>query len=182
MADITRYLNLITSEHSDKPKFRSMLTALLNMIDIDLDVDTAFDIDNAVGAQLDVLGVILGLNRTLTFQPTDGSSPILNDENYRSLLKAKIIINQWNGQMETLTDALNSWNPSVYFTVKDNQDMSISIVAVGTNDLQKELISNGYVVPKPAGVQIKYTMSDVPVFAYGPSTSTLSGYGAGTWV
>lgn len=182
MADIDRYLNLITSEHSDKPKFREMLSELLGKIDLDTDVDNAFDIDNAVGKQLDMLGIILGLNRTLNFQPSDGSSPVLDDNNYRLLLKSKIIINQWNGQLETITDAFNSWNPSVYFTVHDNQDMSINVIAVGTDDLQKELIANGYVVPKPAGVQINYTMSDVPVFAYGTSTNTLQGYGTGTWV
>jgi Protein of unknown function (DUF2612). len=182
MADIERYLKLITSEHSIKPKYIATVTAVLESVDIDVDIDAAFDIDNALGKQLDILGIILGLNRTLAFQPTDDSSPVLNDDNYRDLLKAKIILNQWDGCMETLADALTAWSPSVYFTVKDNQDMSISVIAVGTNQLQKDLISNGYIIPKPAGVQIKYTMSDVPVFAYGTNSDTLKGYGAGTWV
>jgi hypothetical protein len=159
-----------------------MLIALLSMIDINLDVDAAFDIDNAVGAQLDVLGVILGLNRTLTFQPTDGSSPILNDENYRSLLKAKIVLNHWNGSMETLTDALNTWNPDINFAVKDNQDMSFNVAVLGASTLQKEIIEHGYVVPKPAGVSIIYSFSSSVIFAYDNKTGTLDGYDAGTWV
>ncbi len=182
MADIQRYLNLITSEHSDKPKFRSMLTAMLNKCDIGLDIDAAFDIDNTVGAQLDIIGQILGASRYLTFQPTDGSSSVLSDENYRSLLKAKIILNQWNGQTETLSDALSVWSPSVFFSVKDNQNMTMDVYAVGTNQLQKEMIANGYVVPKPAGIEVNYTISNEPVFAYDLLTNTLKGYESGLWI
>jgi hypothetical protein len=182
MADITRYLSLITSEHSDKPRFRSMLTAVLDKIDIGVDVDKAFDLDNAVGIQLDILGQILGLSRYLTFQPSDGTSSVLSDGDYRSLLKAKIILNQWNGELDTLTDAIQKWNPSVYFVVKDNQDMTVDILAIGTNELQKELISNGYVVPKPAGVKINYSMSTLAVFTYDSDTATLTGYDTGSWI
>jgi hypothetical protein len=60
--------------------------------------------------------------------------------------------------------------------------MSIDILAIGTNQLQKELIANGYVIPKSAGVKINYSMSTAVVFAYDSSTDTLSGYDTGTWV
>jgi hypothetical protein len=181
MADITRYLNLITSEHSDKPKFKSMLTNVLDEIDIGVDIDGEFDIDNAVGVQLDIIGEILGLSRVLTFQPSDGSA-LLNDDDYRSLLYAKIILNQWDGSMETLTDALLKLDTSLYFIVKDNQDMSLDVTAIGTDQLKKELLSNGYVIPKPAGVRINYTMSETVVFAYDSDTSALAGYDIGSWV
>jgi len=59
MADITRYLNLVTSQHQNKPKFMAWLSNPLRILD-----DTAilansfysyFDIDRAIGAQLDIL-------------------------------------------------------------------------------------------------------------------------------
>lgn len=182
MADINRYLNLITSEHSDRPKFRATVTAALNKADIGIDFVDAFDIDTAVGVQLDLIGAVLGLDRKLSFQPTDGSSSILADGDYRSLLKAKIVLNQWDGTMETLTDALARWNASIYFVIKDNQDMTMDVIAMGTNQLQKELIVNGYVVPKPAGVKINYSMSTTALFAYDSITSTLAGYDSGSWL
>jgi hypothetical protein len=129
-----------------------------------------------------VLGLLLGLSRTLTFQPSDGSSAVLNDTDYRLLLKAKIVLNHWNGRMETLTDALNSWNSGINFTVKDNQDMSFDVAVLGASTLQKEIIEHGYVVPKPAGVSINYSFSNNVIFAYDNKTSTLDGYDAGTWV
>lgn len=182
MADIERYLSLVTSEHSTKPKFMAMLTSALTKADIDIDFDTVFDLDSAVGAQLDICGAVLGLSRRLTFQPSDGSSAILNDGDYRALLRAKVVLNQWNGEFETLTDALNEWNPSVDFIVKDNQNMSLDIIVIGTNQLQKELIANGYVVPKPAGVSINYLISEDTIFAYEYDTETLAGYGTGKWI
>lgn len=182
MADITRYLKLITSEHSGKPKFTGLLTSVLEKADIAVDFDSAFDIDTAVGVQLDVLGIILGVSRILNFQPSDGSSSILIDNDYRSLLKAKIIMNQWNGELGTLSDALSSWDPSLNFVIKDNQNMTADILVLGTNDLQKELITNGYVVPKPAGVEFNYSMSATAVFAYDTNTDTLTGYDTGSWI
>jgi hypothetical protein len=182
MADITRYLSLITSEHSDKPHFRALLTDVLQKIDVAMDIDSAFDLDNAVGIQLDVLGLVMGLNRTLMFQPSGGTSSVLTDSDYRKLLKAKIVLNQWSGTMETLTLALNTWNSSINFSIKDNQDMSIDVVVVGTNTLQKELIENGYIVPKSAGVRINYAMSEDVIFAYDFDTGTLAGYNTGKWL
>lgn len=182
MADIERYLKLITSEHSVKPNFMAFLTSALEKVDIAVDFDSAFDIDSAVGIQLDILGIIIGLNRRLSFQPSDGSSSILSDYNYRSLLKAKIIMNQWNGELGTLADALESWNPSLNFVIKDNQNMTVDVLVLGTSDLQKELILNGYVVPKPAGVTFNYSISETTVFAYDSNTLTLAGYDTGSWV
>lgn len=181
--DVERYLKLITSEHSNKVRYVKLITAVLKKVDLTyLNVDEDFDLDYAVGLQLDIAGIILGISRNLTFQPSGGLSSVLNDNDYRALLKAKITINQWNGTMETLTDALTNWSPNVYFAVKDNQDMTVDIIAVGANELQKELIANGYIIPKPAGVRFNYNLSDDVIFAYDADTSTLDGYDTGTWL
>lgn len=66
---MTDYTDLITSEHSDKPKFMATvgavtgavanITALINSI------PAAFDLDNAVGAQLDIDGLWIGQDRAI---------------------------------------------------------------------------------------------------------------------
>ena len=180
MSDISRYLNLITSEHRTKPKFTAMLTSMLEPIDLTVDIDNAFDLDNAVGVQLDVLGLLIGVNRKLNFQPSAMSS-MLKDDDYRSLLKARIIINHWDGSIGSLSDAINSWNPYVDVILTDNQDMSMDILIMGASQLQHELITHGYIIPKPAGVRYNYLASSDVVFAYDADTDTLAGYDTGTW-
>lgn len=181
MSDITRYLSLITSEHSDKPRFRALLTRVLEKIDLSVNIDNSFDLDTASGVQLDIIGLLLGLSRTLTFQPLGGISPLLSDTDYRSLLRAKIILNYWDGTLENLALAINSWNPYVNFSIKDNQDMSLEVAIVGATPMQQALIENGYVIPKPAGVSINYIASDTVIFSYDSDTPMLSGYGTGNW-
>lgn len=72
---IPYYLKLITSEYQNAPNFLALLGVLLQpFVDVGIcaaSISSAFDLVNgAEGAQLDVLGVILGASRTLPFTPT----------------------------------------------------------------------------------------------------------------
>ena len=114
---------------------------------------SAFDIDTAVGKQLDILGEWIGRKRRVStpisgvyfswdteklgwdqgmwqgpFDPDDGYLD-LSDEVYRLVLKVKIAINHWNGQNDTLPDILDSAlvGSGIRMAIIDNQDMSISI-------------------------------------------------------
>jgi len=108
-----RYLELIPSQHCDKPKFMAWLTVSMTATN---DVTqalrqftSAFDLDKAVGKQLDILGEYVGVGRVLDFQPADGSSPVLNDEIFRTLIRTRIVKNHWDGtirQIHELWDAL----------------------------------------------------------------------------
>lgn len=66
MADVTDYTSLVTSEHQ-KPNFLSTIAALVQpLVDQQntlTDVPTMFDLDNAVGDQLDVVGAWAGISR-----------------------------------------------------------------------------------------------------------------------
>ena len=186
MADIKRYLNLITSEHQGKPKFTAWLEANLNILDdgerLVSNLDTYFDLDTAVGIQLDVVGDIVGVKRTVNFQPTDGSSPILDDVTYRLIIKAKILRNMWDGTLSSLYDMWNAIFADATLIIKDNQDMSINAIIIGlSSQMQKDLISNGYLIPKPQGVRISYSYITVPLFAFGIEGSDPQGFGEGTW-
>ena len=143
----------------------------------------AFELDEAVGTQLDILGRIVGIERMLNFQPTSGSA-LMDDDNYRLCIKAKIIKNTWRGNAQDLYDAWNILFPGTkIFEIQDLQDMSFNVFISGDfDDLQKEIINHGYIIPKPEGVRINLlTITDLtglPLFAYDYDTLYLSGYGS----
>lgn len=184
---IEYYMNLVTSQYRDSPNFLTWLQSNLLKFDDEtniIDQMTAFfDIDSAVGAQLDILGQIIGQVRQVNFQPTDGSSPILDDTNYRVLLKAKIVKNQWKGQIEGLSAIWKVLFPDGDIIITDNQDMTMNVIIAGNTSLTtRDLVRNGYIVPKPEGVGINYFFSEVPIFAYDiEDNGFFGGYDIGNW-
>jgi hypothetical protein len=139
------YTQLITSEHSQQPQFMALVElwtdTIADITDLIDSMPALFDLDQAIGAQLDVLGEWIGLNRAvggillvqffgfsddtsaLAFgelsNPSVGgrfyelgesttSTAILSDPEYRILLKAKILQNQWNGSAVQFQEALYS--------------------------------------------------------------------------
>lgn len=192
---LTDYTSLITSEHADKPKFMAMVSLLAqwgvdrrNML---ASIPGLFDIDSAVGQQLDFIGEWVGVKRTLSvplsgvyfsfdtsgvgfdqgtwlgpYDPTTGLVS-LPDDQYRILLYATIAANNWDG---TVPGAYTAWNtifqPLGYSVlISDNQDMTMSIVLVGpTPDaVTLALFTGGYLNLRPAGVGItNYYLPSVP--------------------
>ena len=131
----TKYLNLFTSQYQRSMKLLSMSNSLMKSLgDIDelaVQFDSHFHVDAAIGDQLDVIGNIVGASRHLPFDPTDGSSSILTDTSYRTLIKATIGINHWNGQAGSLKGLWNNLFPEGSITVVDNHDMTMSAYLSG---------------------------------------------------
>jgi hypothetical protein len=137
------YTQLITSEHNQQPNFMAIVALFTGAIsDITNLIDSMpllFDLDNALDAQLDVLGEWIGLSRAvggillieffgfsddasslgfgeLTDPSVGGrfyelgesatSTAVLSNPEYRILLKAKILKNQWNGSATQFQSAL----------------------------------------------------------------------------
>jgi hypothetical protein len=156
------YLDIVTSQHRNKARFMAWLTATLEIGD-DIynligEIDTDFDIDSAVGDQLDTLGEIVGVGRFLNFQPSGSISPVLEDEDYRFVIKSKIAKNQWDGTIPGLYQIWDIVFPAIPIRIQDNQDMTYEVLFVSQSftDLQQELISNGYIIPRPEGVLCTY--------------------------
>lgn len=134
-ADITPYLNLLTSEHNQKPNFVATVSAQLQPIADILQtlggMTQAFDLDTAVFPQLDVDGQWIGASRVLgiplvgvyfswgttglgwgqgtwqgPFAPVDGLV-VLGDDDYRNYLKATILANVWDGSIPELYTILD---------------------------------------------------------------------------
>ena len=151
------YLSLITSEHRDKPKYTSTLSALFTPSDdiftLGSIFDDYFDLDNATGVQLDVIGEMIGQERKVNFT----NSGVLDDDGYRILLKTKIIKNYWKGSISDLRLLWNNLFPNNNILIHDNQDMTLQVALSGNfRDLDKNLILKGYVVPKPQSVGINF--------------------------
>jgi hypothetical protein len=68
---ISEYIRLIILQYSDRPKALGEMTALVsNLSDVYTLYESfypAFDLDDAIGAQLDIIGRIVGLGRSIPF-------------------------------------------------------------------------------------------------------------------
>ena len=171
---MSKYTDLITNYHRDKPLFtqhvdlstRPLTDAASTMSSL----VTAFDIDKAVGVQLDILGEWIGRKRAVAlpiagvyfsfdtdglgweqgvwqgpYDPDSGFTA-LSDDTYRIILKAKIAINQWDGTNGALKGILDTAlaGSGLRMQIVDGQDMTISIWVFPEKDISlvsRELIA-----------------------------------------
>lgn len=178
------YTNLLTSEYKLAPNLNSWLNALLQpMTDTTtciVGMSSAFDLDSAVGVQLDVCGAIVGVSRTVGFQPTGSVSPVLDDNTYRLLIQATIANNQWTGVQSALYPIWQSLFPGGTLVIIDNQNMSATIVLSGVfTSIIQDLIVNGYIVPRPEGVDYDYTFATFPIFGTDEDNDFIAGVDVG---
>jgi hypothetical protein len=184
---IDEYLNLITSQHRDKPKFVATVQAMaVNYVylqDLLRSLHSYFDIDTALGNQLDIIGEWVGVGRNVNIpidgvyfswndtastgwnngvwnganDPTSGVT-MLPDDSYRLLLKAKIAANSWDGTIPSMMELWETVFPGSHLLIQDNQNMtmSIGISGIPMSSLDKALLTQGYIPLKPSGVGVEY--------------------------
>lgn len=177
---LSYYLQLVTSQYRLSPKFQQWLQLALQPID---DLTTclttftaAFDLNWAVGVQLDEIGLLIGQSRTVNFNPTGGISPVLDDNTYRILLASRIAFNQWNGKIVSMYPIWKSLFNSGNIIVHDNQDMTATIILSGTfTSIIQDLITNGYIIPRPEGVQYTYSFGTLPILGADENNSFIAG-------
>lgn len=217
MASVAQYLALITSAFQGKPNFTGVVTANVSVParvqDLLTSMIALFDLDVAGGDQLDIIGQWVGGSRQVaipsagvyftwdgtdftvgwdygSWQPPGGESTItsLPDDAYRTLLRAKIAANQWDG---TTTGAYLIWEavfPQYNILIIDHQDMSYDLAIVGgiVDSLTLALLTGGYIPLKPEAVRINEVLVPVdtnPAFAWDvPATDLLAGWDTGSWL
>lgn len=180
------YLNLLTSEYSSSAIFKQWLQTLLNILDdisnCLIEITGAFDLDVAIGVQLDVLGQIVGVSRTVPFQPSASVSPILDDTTYRLLIKATIANNQWDGKIGSLYPIWSQLFAGGQIIIQDNQNMSANIILTGTfTSIIQDLITHDMIVPRPEGVQYNYFIGGLPFFGFDRDDAFVAGWDTGKW-
>lgn len=182
------YVALITQEHIDKPKFVATVTASVSpfakLQEVMRKFISDFDVDSAIGAQLDQVGLWVGVSRTIGVpiagyyfswddvasdgwdngvwkgigDPDSGFTQ-LPDDIYRSLIKAKIQANHWRGDIAGAYDIINA-ALSVDNVVKivDNHDMTmtVQVTAGALPSIEQAIVMAGYLPIKPAGVKANY--------------------------
>lgn len=187
MADTNEaYLKLITSEYSTKPLFNAYVAAFLNMLSPDVDMYNSFNglfnIDAAVGDQLDKIGQLLNASRQLPIVDADIPS-VLNDEYYRTVLKAKIMASQWDGTREGLEEILNTLLPNANYDIIDSQDMNyqVALLDKSLDATLQALLFQGYILPKPAGIGASYNIYEQELFGWDSDTTFIKGWDQAAW-
>jgi len=213
---LASYLARITSEHANKPKFVAYVSALIQPL---LDSQallrsllTTFDLDTAIGVQLDAVGKWVGRTRFVEqpitglyfsfdtvglgwdqgvwkgpFDSTDGLTR-LDDDTYRQLLRAKVILNSWDGSIAEAAKALGLLlnNPSSIVTILDNQDMTMTVGISGVvpSPLITALLEGGYLPINPEGVGINYQITSIngtALFGFDVENAAIDGWDRGSW-
>lgn len=215
MTDVTAYTGLITSQHADKPKFVAMIGGVAQcFVDQQSGLKgfvPAFDLDQAVGAQLDILGAWVGITRNVStsisgvyfafdtpgvgfdqgvwrgpFDPADGIVR-LDDETFRLLIRAKIAANKWDGTIKSAASILESiFGEEIYIFIEDNQDMSMTVGISGKlpSALLLAIFGGGYIPLKPASVLVNYVTTSVDgdaIFGFDVENRYISGFDSGAW-
>lgn len=153
---ISSYLGLITSEYAGQPNFTAWLSDTLQIVDDGMNaligMPSDFELASAVGAQLDVIGAIVGVNRNVQIALSTGTS-ILDDTHFRTLIQAKIAQNQWDGTTPAIYALWSSIFPDSQIQIIDNQNMTMQAVVTGLSDpIYSDLLTAGLIIPKPSGV------------------------------
>jgi Protein of unknown function (DUF2612) len=186
------YQALVTSEHNLRPNFMAWIAALVQPFVDEQNVLTSFpiifDIDVAVGDQLDKIGQWVGVSRNLPIEIMGIST--LPDASYRILLKLFIAMNQWDG---TVPGIYTVWNTvfaaeGYQILVDDGQDMTMFVVFLNppTDVVILAILTEGYFLLRPAGVRIsgyfEPSVPSIPLFGFDIEDSMVSGFDVGAFV
>ena len=215
---INDYLNLITSAFRQKPKFTATValdvTVQVRVQDLLKSMIPLFDVDVAVGDQLDIIGKWVGISRNIavpipatgvyfkwdgvdpnvgwdfgswqdTNQPVDITS--LPDDAYRTLIRAKIAANRWDGTTDGAYEIWGQVFPQFTILIQDNQNMTYALAIVGgtVDSLTLALLTGGYIPLRPEGVLVDYYYVSVDadkVFGWDVDSDVLGGWDEAAWV
>lgn len=195
---VNYYSSLLIIQYTGKPKATATIQLLVTELianGILFDIRDGYDINTAVGAQLDILGKYIGVNRNfqandltnmfsletytesdptaedrwgfvtyttfattlengvLNYQSVLTSDFQLNDDDYRTLLKLKIIQNYSNGSHEQIDNAIFEFFGNT-ITVAQTATMQMTYtVPFNLSAILNAAITLG-ILPKPIGVKL----------------------------
>lgn len=148
------YSNLLILQYHNKPKAKATVEAVTSILPDELiqEVNNGFDVDTAVGKQLDVLGSVVGVDRSYI---DNNEYKLLDDEDFRILIKLKIISNSSDFSHKSIDKALyDFFGNEIRMDSTGNMEMTYFVPKGKTNliiaAIQKE------VLPRPMGVRVAY--------------------------
>lgn len=212
---VADYTGVITSEHAQKPNFIAVLSALvalpLQVQALFQSMIPLFDVDEALGVQLDAVGAWVGISRKVstpiynvyfsfdeaattgwdfgTWQPSNLPVAVtsLPDDAYRLLIKARIAANNWDGTTEGAYTVFNSIFTRFQILIQDNYNMSYNLGVTGgvVDSLTLALLTGNYIPLRPQGIRIAeyfVTVDTNPIFSWDIASTALGGWDAASWV
>lgn len=133
-----------------------------------LAVQNAFDLNSAVGNQLDILGKYVGVARSIN---TPSGSFVLDDSDFLVLIKFAIVQNSSGSSLSDIEDNLNQFFPG-QFIVTDFKNMYMSYIlsaSLGSSNLFRALVVEN-LIPRPMGVGISVFIPPVITDFFGFSS------------
>lgn len=167
---VQAYVDLLIIQYRNLPKARAHVGALVDMVimnQLPFAVQDAYNIDTAVGEQLDILGKYAGVSRQAR---TFSGLITLGDDDYRLLVKMKVVQNNSGSSLGEIQDILADFLPGV-FKVFDYTEMRMSYyfnANYGSADLAEIFVRQG-LLPKPMGVRIG-------TLVYSPNLDNIFGF------
>lgn len=198
------YLGKVTSAHRGKPKFAATVDAVVAPLaeaqSVLASIPGAYDLDTAVGAQLDAVGEWVGIGRNISIPlvsvwfsvgvpglgvgegvwrgPYDPESGIaaLDDDTYRDLIRLKIKVNSWDGLVGSAFDAIEAFYGGVSGSlpfIDDAMDMTATVCISGERPamMRFAIFAGRYVEFKPAGVTVRTVVPSAPGPVFGIGVS-----------
>ena len=165
VSDYSRYLaNLLIIQYNSKSRAKATIESLGAMFpdELILAVRDGFNLETATGKQLDILAKYIGAERGYT--DLNNQKQVLNDEEFRVLLKLKIIFNTGNATLYGLETSLYNLFETGIRVVENldtygNQTMSLTYYIrsdwanVGLAAVQQKIL------PHPTGVGYTYNLA-----------------------
>lgn len=181
----TDYTPLITSQHRSATKFISVVGLLTGEVakinDVAQSIASKFDVDTAVGDQLDIIAQWLGLYRRMmvpdnvffsfdtpalgfdqglwkgTFVVAQHEISLTDDE-LRRYIKAMILASHWDGTLQNMHAILDAaMPPANTVTVVDLQSLELQVHVAGpslSSTMESLLRFSALQGIKPAGVKL----------------------------
>jgi len=161
---IRYYADLLIMQYIGKAKAYATIKALVNPVVMDqipTQVQDAFNLDDCVGDQLDIIGKYTGSNRS----GNGFTAPItLSDDDYRQFIRICIVSNHNESSLHAIQSLINGFF-GLNILVFDYQNMHMNYFinySVGSQDLIQMFITERK-LPKPMGVRL--------AAVYAPTTS-----------
>lgn len=172
------YANLLIMQYHNKRKAQDTIKSSTKALPDTLiqDIINGYDIDTAVGAQQDLLGEYLGVDR---YYVEDDNLVALSDDDYRIILKLKAIANTSDLSHKSLDDSLYSFfGNTIRMDSDGNMEMTYFVpknkTPVILAAIQKE------VLPRPMGVRCSYIIEyDKKFFGFCTYTTQVAIYKTG---
>jgi len=213
-ATVEQYTDLIISQHRTDMFIKVVALSVQPFVDMQnkmIQILRNFDVDIAYGGILDFIGQWVGVSRNVEteltdvyFQwdglpevgwdqgswkgPNDPSTGLttIPDDAYRTLIKAKIGANNWDGTNDGIAACYNGiFVNGAQVVVTDNLDMTMDVTVVGgpLTAVEAGLIRTGALPLRPAAVLARYFIGSSTglTFAWDVSNSVFGGWDVAEW-